>query len=76
MLPYCLANIAEGDELNTDKQSRHFYIAKGSTAELITLLIIASEIGYITNEIADTYVQECEYISRMLNKLIKARSTV
>jgi four helix bundle protein len=36
------ANIAEGDELDTDKQSvRHFYIAKGSSAELQTLLIIA-----------------------------------
>lgn len=40
------ANIAEGDELGTDKQSvRHFYIAKGSSAELQTLLIIAKEIN-------------------------------
>jgi len=29
------SNIAEGDDLETDKQSiKHFYIAKGSTAEL------------------------------------------
>ncbi len=41
------SNIAEGDELETDKQSiRHFYIAKGSSAELLTQLIIAEEIGY------------------------------
>jgi four helix bundle protein len=31
------ANIAEGDELGTNKQSvKHFYIAKGSTAEVQT----------------------------------------
>ena len=30
------SNIAEGDDLETDKQSiKHFYIAKGSTAELL-----------------------------------------
>ena len=42
------SNIAEGDELGTDKQSvKHFYISKGSAAELMTQLIIANEIGYI-----------------------------
>ena len=33
-------NIAEGDELDTNKQAnKHFYYAKGSTAELLTLLL-------------------------------------
>lgn len=42
------SNIAEGDELDSNKQSiRHFYIAKGSTAELMTQIIIAAEIGYL-----------------------------
>lgn len=46
------SNIAEGDELDTDKQSiRHFYIAKGSVAEVWTQAIIAKEIGYIDSEI-------------------------
>ncbi len=68
------ANIAEGDELGTDKQSiRHFYIAKGSSAELQTLLIIAKEINYIENETMETLVNECTVISIMLSKLIKAR---
>ena len=40
------SNIAEGDELDTNKQSiRHFYYAKGSVAEVITQLIIAQEVG-------------------------------
>ncbi|HIQ37317.1 MAG TPA: four helix bundle protein [Desulfocapsa sulfexigens] len=31
------SNIAEGDELNTNKQAVHFYfVAKGSTAEVLT----------------------------------------
>ena len=69
------ANIAEGDELGTNKQSvRHFYIAKGSSAELQTLLIIGSEIGYIENGIADTLINECKVISFMLAKIISARS--
>ncbi len=38
------SNIAEGDELSTDKQSiRFFYTAKGSSAEILTQAIIALE---------------------------------
>ena len=34
------SNVAEGDELNTDRQSiKFFYIAKGSSAELLTQII-------------------------------------
>lgn len=69
------SNIAEGDELGTDKQSiRHFFIAKGSTAELITQLIIANEVGYIEETIKSQIVDECDKISAMLSKLIAARS--
>jgi four helix bundle protein len=69
------ANIAEGDELGTDKQSiLHFYIAKGSAAELQTLLIISREIDYIESETMEDLVNECRIISVMLSKIIKARS--
>ena len=68
------ANIAEGDELDTNKQSiRHFYIAKGSTAELITFLIIAAEIKYVEPTLATQWIDRCEHISSMLNRLIQAR---
>jgi four helix bundle protein len=71
------ANISEGDELGTNKQSiRHFYIAKGSAAELQTLLIISLEINYIDLETKDNLVNQCNTISIMLNKLIKARTAV
>lgn len=69
------SNIAEGDELDTNKQSiRHFYIAKGSTAEVITQIIIAQEIGYLTQETATQLINEYEHISLMLAKLIQARN--
>jgi len=68
------SNIAEGDELNTIKQSiNHFYIAKGSVAELVTQLIIAYEIGYITKEQSSDLVAKSKMISAALNKMIVAR---
>jgi four helix bundle protein len=69
------ANISEGDELGTNKQSiRHFYIAKGSVAELQTLLIISNEIDYLDLETLNPLINECNIISVMLNKLIIARN--
>jgi four helix bundle protein len=70
------SNIAEGDESGSDKLSiRYFYIARGSIAELMTQLIIAFEIGYIELESKNTLVDECDKISSMLTKLIKARGS-
>jgi four helix bundle protein len=69
------SNIAEGDESGTNKSSvRYFFIAKGSVAELQTQLIIACEIGYIETSLMESMVDECDRISIMLNKIIKARS--
>jgi four helix bundle protein len=68
------SNIAEGDERDTDKEAvRFFYIAKGSTAELTTQLIIAKEIGYIDNEAFSRIEESCTHIASMLGSLIKAR---
>ena len=69
------SNIAEGDELDTNKQSvRFFYIAKGSCADLLTQLIIAKEINYICSEIFEALEDNCNKISAMLYKLIQSRS--
>jgi four helix bundle protein len=69
------SNIAEGDDLDTDKQSiRHFYIARGSIAELRTQLIISMEIGYIPSEKYKVIEKRCDNISAMLTGLIKHRS--
>ncbi len=70
------SNIAEGDALNTDKQSiKHFYIARGSTAELRTQLIISIEVGYIKPDLLKELELECDEISAMLTSLIKHRSS-
>ncbi|WP_289055263.1 four helix bundle protein [Carboxylicivirga marina] len=69
------SNIAEGDELDTSKQAiRHFFIAKGSSAELLTQSIIAYEIGHIDEEAYLHVKAECESISSMMYKLIQVRN--
>jgi four helix bundle protein len=70
------SNISEGDELGTDKQAiRQFFIAKGSSAELYTQLIISCKIGYLTEDESKYYLNECKAISSMLSNLIKSRSS-
>ena len=69
------SNIAEGDELGTNKQSvRFFYTAKGSSAEVLTQAIIAMEVGYIGSEGFAHIEDACQRISGMLTRLIQARS--
>jgi len=68
------SNIAEGDEFDTDRQSiRFFYIAKGSSAELLTQAEIAMEVGYLSKEDFSHVEKECKAISSMLTRLIQAR---
>ena len=68
-------NIAEGDERGTDKEAvRFFYIAKGSSAEVLTQAIIAFEVGYIRQKTFYEIEKQCIEISSMLSKLISARS--
>jgi len=69
------SNIAEGDDLDTDKQSvKHFYIARGSIAELRTQLIISLEIEYLSSDTYKDFEKRCDNISAMLTGLIKHRS--
>jgi four helix bundle protein len=69
------SNIAEGDELGTDRQAiKFFYTVKGSSAEVLTQAVIAYEIGYLTREHFDHVKKECQAVSDMLTRLIQARS--
>lgn len=69
------SNIAEGDELDTNRQAiKYFHLARGSCAEVLTQAIIACEIGYLSKEQFDHIEKECRAISSMLTKLIQARS--
>jgi four helix bundle protein len=70
------SNISEGDELESDKSSvKHFRIAKGSTAELYTQLIISVRIKYLDKNEFDFLNQECQEIMAMLTSLIKYRNS-
>ena len=69
------SNIAEGDEMDTQKQSvKFFYYSRGSSAELLTQSIISKRSRMMIPEDADYIVEECRAISRMINKLIAVRS--
>jgi four helix bundle protein len=69
------SNIAEGDELGTNKQAiRYFFTSKGSTAEVLTQAIIAHEIGYLDDKDFQHIQKECHSISGMLTRLIQSRS--
>ena len=69
------SNIAEGDELGSNKQAiKFFYVAKGSSAELLTQSIIALEIDYFDKKSYSHIETECKAISGMLGRLIKVRS--
>lgn len=65
------SNIAEGFERETGAEFvRFLFIAKGSCAELKTQIIIAKEIGYISDEKSSELLDTCDHISIMIFKLI------
>jgi four helix bundle protein len=69
------SNIAEGDQLESDKSSvRHFRIAKGSAAELFTQSIISYRIGYLDEQHFGYLKKETQEILAMLTNLIKHRN--
>jgi four helix bundle protein len=66
------SNIAEGWERYTQQEKFRFLsIAKGSSGELKTQLIIAKEIEYIPLDVAHSSLKEAEEISKMLGGLMK-----
>lgn len=68
------SNIAEGDDRGSNRASVHFFnIAKGSSAEVITQLNIAHNIGYIDEQTLKELENEAMKINASLKNLIKAR---
>lgn len=67
------SNIAEGFGRNTAKDKNQFYaIAKGSTLEIDSQLLIAKDLGYIKDTEHHKLEQELETIARMLAGLSKS----
>jgi four helix bundle protein len=73
------SNIAEGFERgSTQEFIRFLYIAKGSAGELRTQLYLAIELSYIQKDAAQKLIEQCRYISAMIQNLItslKAKKT-
>lgn len=64
------ANIAEGHARATRKEYAHFIsIARGSTAELETLLLLAMRAKHLQPEPTNPILEEVERVARMLNRL-------
>jgi four helix bundle protein len=64
------ANIAEGHARNTRKDYAHFIsIARGSVAELETLLILAETASLLSPDEAHPVLAATEEVGRMLNAL-------
>lgn len=66
------SNIAEGFERNSDAETaRSLSIAKGSSGELRTQLLIGIEADYLERDTALRWADEAEQIGKMLGALIK-----
>jgi len=65
-------NIAEGFERKGNNEFKYFlFVSKGSAAEVRSMLYIAKDLNYITNEKFESYFETSLSISKMLSGLIK-----
>lgn len=66
-------NIAEGFDRGSNKELKQFLIiARGSAAEVRSMLIIANDIGYITDEDLIKFHDSIKDISKLLTGFIKS----
>ncbi len=66
-------NIAEGFERKTDKEFLHcLYVAKGSAAEVRSMLQLAGELNYLESHKFSELEEKSLEISRILSGLIKS----
>ena len=67
------ANIAEGQARHGTGEFLHFLgIARGSLAELETLVILCGKLGFFSKETAETVSKDCEEIGKLLTGLVKS----
>jgi four helix bundle protein len=65
-------NIAEGCGKDSDAElKRYFLIAMGSSSELEYLLLLAHDLGYLSDEVYQPLHNELVEIRRMLNAFIQ-----
>lgn len=68
------SNIAEGEERDSKKDTiRYLNIAKGSSAEVTTQLLIAYKVGYISDTTFSKLDNQTEKIRAQIKNLIKSK---
>ena len=66
------SNIAEGHERDSTKEYlHHLSYAIGSIAEVETLVVIASRLGYLPQDTAKLLASECDELERMIHAIQK-----
>jgi len=71
------SNISEGFSRNSYKEKLQFYsMALGSLTEVQNQLLIARDIGYITNEEFKKLAEQTIKVSKITNGLIKKSKTI
>lgn len=64
------ANIAEGHARATRKDYAHFVsIAKGSAAELETLVLLARDAELLSHDVTEAVLEKTERVAKMLTRL-------
>ena len=69
-----VANIAEGWAVRESAKDfkRYLRMALGSANEIEAHLEMANDLGYITIDVANAYIEEAQVIARQLNRLMVA----
>lgn len=66
-----MSNIAEGYERGSAREFRHFlFIAKASAGEVRSLLYVAHDLGYISQDVHCALAQQAASISRQIANFI------
>lgn len=67
------SNIAEGFSRQTKKEKQQFYfISKGSLTEIQNQLLVARDLGYISNDIFHDIADQTIIVHKLLNGLLKS----
>jgi four helix bundle protein len=66
------SNIAEGHARSTGDYVRHLLISSGSLAEIETQLILSNRLSFLADSDAESLLQACDQLGRMLGGLRKS----
>lgn len=72
------SNIAEGHARSLGDYLRHLLVSSGSLTEMETQFILSSRLGFLPPEEAESLLQTCDQLGRMLGglrKSLRARRT-